>query len=463
MNGGVYSVSALTRAVKGSLEGAFPFVWVRGQVANLARPGSGHMYFSLRDESSTLAAVWFKGKQREEETFDPLTGEVYEDGPKPGLAPALENGQEVICAGRLSVYPARGVYQLQVELARDAGLGRLHEEFERLRGKLAVMGYFALERKRSLPFLPKRVAVITSPQGAAVRDFLRIAQTRGIGAVIRIYPSPVQGSGAPLKLRQALERVIDEGWAQVAVFLRGGGSLEDLWAFNDQDLAGAVFSSAVPVVAGIGHEVDFTLVDMTADVRAATPTHAAQLLWPEREDLARSVADLAEALGRAEGRYLAGQEARWADLFRNLRWRSPERNVENWRERLELAVRRMTTAVERLLERRGSRLELVCSAIARAPERLGLRQAALESLAVRVAGAGEHQLAGRERLLERLALRLEAVDPHAPLERGYALVRDANGVFVRSKDKVNPGERLRIMVRDGEIPVRVEEETPREQ
>ncbi|MDR2076292.1 MAG: exodeoxyribonuclease VII large subunit, partial [Desulfovibrio sp.] len=230
-NACIYTVSALTEAVRNALEGTFPFVWVRGQVVNLARPQSGHLYFSLRDEESSLAAVWFKGQQKDNDRFDPLTGEVYEDGPRPGPAASLENGQELICAGRLRLYAPRGIYQLVVEMAQKTGLGRLHEEFERLRRHLAGLGYFAPERKRPLPENPARVAVITAPTSAALTDFLRIAQDRGTGACLHIHPSPVQGDAAPAGLIAALERVIAEGWAQVVVFLRGGGSLEDLWAF----------------------------------------------------------------------------------------------------------------------------------------------------------------------------------------------------------------------------------------
>ena len=455
---GIYTVSGLTEAVRGTLEGSFPYVWVRGQVVNVSRPPSGHIYFSLRDESSMLAAVWFKGDQKTGERFDPLTGEVYEDGPKVSMAQSLENGQEIICAGRLRVYGARGVYQLAVDLAQDAGLGRLQAEFDRLRRTLVERGYFAAERKRPLPEHPVRVAVITAPQGAAVQDFLRIAEGRGFGAEIRIYPSPVQGEGAPAKLTAALRRVGNEGWAQVVVIIRGGGSLEDLWAFNDENVARAVFESPVPVLTGIGHEVDFTLADMTADVRAATPTHAAQMLWPEREDLLRRVALLGAALEKTERLYMERLQGRFSSLARELDWRSPEKLLTSWAERLAATVRLLRSAVLRPVERGELRLSRLAAAVARAPGRLPGREAAIQGLEARLFSAAGTFLLHGERNVERLELRLEAVNPHAPLERGYALVRNAKGAFVRSKDMVREDELLRIMVRDGEIPVRVQGE-----
>ena len=249
----ILTVRQLTAQIKDAVESGFPYVWVRGEVTNVSRPSSGHIYFSLKDENALLQAVWFKGSQKERETFDPLTGEVFEDGPRMSLARTLRNGQQVICAGRLTVYAPRGGYQLVVELAQDSGEGQLHLALEALKRKLAEKGYFSLERKRPIPEHPHRVAVITAPSGAAIRDFLRLSGERGTGCEIRIHPVPVQGDDAPPCIAEALDDENRRGWADVLVLIRGGGSLQDLWAFNDERVAGAVYRSRIPVVAGIGH------------------------------------------------------------------------------------------------------------------------------------------------------------------------------------------------------------------
>jgi exodeoxyribonuclease VII large subunit len=432
---GILSVTALTEAVKKRLEGAFPFVWVRGQVTDVSRPASGHVFFALRDERSTLAAVWFKGDIRSAERFDPLTGEVYEDGPRPGSAAALENGREIICAGRLSLYAPRGIYRLVVEYAAERGTGRLHEEFMRLRAKLAAEGVFALERKRPLPALPRRVALVTSPQGAALYDFLRLSERRGPGAEFRIYPVPVQGEGAPPEIIAAMRRVAAEGWAEVLVLLRGGGSPEDLRAFNSEDLALAVFRSPMPVLAGIGHEVDFTLTDLAADVRAATPSHAAQILLPERAALLRALSELGGVLRQAAERRLERASGRFADAANGLRRLSPRRTLESRRERLAAEYRLLLGAGRFLLQREEARLKRTVENLAACrPDGIGRKAASLE----------------------RLAARLEALDPYAPLHRGYALVRKTDGNVVRLRSDVLSGEALTLTVTDGDVAVRVE-------
>lgn len=413
--GGIYSVTELTRAVKNLLEGQFPFVWVQGQVTNLSRPASGHLYFSLRDDDASIACVWFKRSQHEEESFDPLTGEVFADGPKPGLAAGLENGQEVICAGRLSVYPPRGNYQVIVEFMQEAGKGRLQLEFELLKAELAALGYFDPDRKMKVPPRPRRVALVTSPRGAAVYDFLRIAAGRGLPAEIRIHPSLVQGDEAPASIAKAIEEANDESWAEVIVLIRGGGSLEDLWAFNSREVARAIFNSTVPVLSGVGHEVDVTLADLTADLRAATPSHAAQLLWKERRELAQELDEIELGISSAMREALRQREQLLLGFERTLRLASPVGIMERSALALESAARRLYSAMQRKMD------------------------------------AVENEFA-------RLELRLSALDPKLPLARGYALVERMDGSFVLSEKDVRPGEALNLHLVDGTVPVVVDEQ-----
>lgn len=472
----IFRVGEITRALKDVIEGQFPFVWVRGQVSNLSRPSSGHVYFSLKDEEAVLSVVWFKGSQdgvslNGTERYDPLTGEVL-DGP--GGSSWLADGAEVLCAGRLTVYAPRGTYQLVAELVQDMGLGRLYQEFEALKNRLAQMGWFAPEAKRALPGHPERVAVVTAPTGAAVRDFLRVAGTRGTGCEIRIYPALVQGDAAPVQIAEALDAAGADGWAQVAVLIRGGGSIEDLWAFNTETVAQAIRRSPVPVVTGVGHEVDTTIADMVADQRAATPSHAAQLMWPERATLAQRADELEVRLARAFFRFVRMRGEELSRLEKALSWLSPRSSVERLAERLENLSGRLGRAGRGLSDSALVRLEGLSARLGRAGQCLpdaararlesferrleafgpgwieGL-SARLEGLTHRLTSAGER---GVERASSRLALmeaRLGGLDPRKPLERGYALARKADGTFLRRVDEARPGEGVDIIVSDGTV------------
>ena len=395
------------------------------------------------------------------------------------LARTLRNGQQVICAGRLTVYAPRGGYQLVVELAQDSGEGQLHLALEALKRKLAEKGYFSLERKRPIPEHPHRVAVITAPSGAAIRDFLRLSGERGTGCEIRIHPVPVQGDDAPPRIAEALDDENRRGWADVLVLIRGGGSLQDLWAFNDERVADAVYRSRIPVVAGIGHEVDTSIADMVADLRAATPSHAAQLLWPERQWYAQLVDDLEANLLEAAERRLSQADQRLDTLGRALAWLSLERGLARLEERFGTLARRLGFALEQKLERTDARLRFLEAGMSRYAEsrvldtRLEqtaaltrrLRQAQalrLEQIGGRLDTASSRleerfarQFEGLERQLERHDLRLRGLDPEGPLERGYAYAFTADGHFVRSIRDVQPGASLTVKIRDGEADTRV--------
>lgn len=448
----ILSVRQFTQHIKESLEKRFPFVWVSGEVTNVARPGSGHVYFSLRDGEDLLNCVWFRGRQKDREAFDPLTGEVFEDGPKPCLARTMRDGDTIACAGAVTVYGPRGAYQLLVELAQETGQGDLLRQLERLKQELADKGWFAQERKRPLPDTPLRVALITAPTGAAVRDFLRIAAERGTGAAIRILPVPVQGTDAPPKLVRALQQANADNWADVVVIIRGGGSLEDLWAFNNPALAEAIVNSRLPVLTGIGHEVDTSIADMVADVRAATPSHAAQILWREREWFAQRLDSVALALTQSMTRRLAGLAGRLEHFKRGLDWLSPARRVDRATEQHAQLRRRLDAAMaHRLAAHHNKLLDFNAYLVRSNPQRwmqdlfvdLIRLERDLRAAAPRVPQRAEHRL-------EQLAARLAGLDPHAPLQRGYALIRSKDTILRRAADAA-PGDVLRVCLHDGEV------------
>ncbi|EPR37527.1 Exodeoxyribonuclease 7 large subunit [Desulfovibrio sp. X2] len=447
----VFTVRELTQALRDVVEGNFPLVWVRGEIANLARPGSGHTYFTLKDAESVLSVVWFRQTREAARPggIHPLTGEVCEAGPA-----NLADGLSVLVAGRLTVYPPRGAYQLVAELVEEQGVGRLAVAFEALKRELAGLGYFDEERKMRVPHDPRRVVLITAPGGAAVRDFLRIASEGGAGAEIRILPVLVQGEQAPAQIARALDRAADEGWAEVVCLLRGGGSLEDLWAFNTREVADAVHRCTLPVVSGVGHEVDVTIADLVADRRAATPTHAAQGLWTPRRVLAQRLDEAVQALTATGGTFLAERERRYAELRRALYWLSPARTLERLAERFAELEQRLPRAANGFLAARAGAQEALAARLLRAfgPQETERREERLSVLSQRLARGTATWLSGREAALDGLATRLRAASPEAPLARGYGLVRvRRTGRFLRAPDDVAPGEMLDIRVQHGEV------------
>ncbi len=456
MTGQILSVRQVTDRIKLLLEQQFPYVWVQGEVTNLTRPGSGHVYFALKDGEALLSCVWFRGRQKALETIDPLTGEVF-DAPRPCLAHTMRNGQKLLCAGQISVYAPRGGYQLLVDLAQDSGEGLLYQAFEQLKQSLLAEGLFDLGRKRPLPASPARVAVITSPTGAAVQDFLRIAAGRGLGTQVRIYPALVQGDEAPAQLCEALRRACTDTWpdgdaADVVVFLRGGGSLQDLWAFNDVVLARAIFAAPIPVLTGIGHEIDTSIADLVADLRAATPSHAAQILWPEREWYAQRLDDLEAHLTKVYRRTEFVCSDRLAALERGLAWLSPARQLLRFQERAEALHARLFRQGETLIAQADARLERVALSLRQCGAGLTPTAARLlEQLDWRLQTAGRQALAQATRQCEQAEAGLLRFDPLAPLERGYALLHDSQGKLVRSAGSLHPGDKAEIRLVDGSL------------
>ena len=447
----ILSVTELTDRMRRTLEGTFPFVWVRGEIGELSFPGSGHIYFTLKDAGAQLQCVWFRDRQMRGRNFDPLTGEIFAE-PRPDPVRLLRQGSELFCAGQISVYGPRGRYQLIVELVQAGGQGLLAQAFEERKQALAARGFFAAERKRPLPASPSRVALVTSPAGAAIHDFMELASVRGLGAEVRLFPVRVQGEGAAGQICRALDEINRQGWAQVAVIIRGGGSLEDLWCFNEEEVATAIFSSKIPVLAGIGHEVDVTLADMTADVRAATPSHAAQLLWPLRREYWQRLDELSLALERARQGWLQRQEDRRQRLLQagERLVRDRERSLQHSQERL-----RALTGPGRLAHLQ-QRLALLEQKLGNAVHLMVRgREQAVRDCTRDLARLGQERVSHRGHGLECLELRLAACNPLAPLGRGYAVVRTDEGRVLSSTGQSSTGQDVRILLQDGELEARI--------
>ncbi|MEW6684504.1 MAG: exodeoxyribonuclease VII large subunit [Nitrospirota bacterium] len=432
----IYTVSDLTALVRRRLEGDFGDIWVEGEVSNLRHPGSGHCYLTLKDEQSQLRAVVFRSVARM-------------------LRFALKDGLHVVCRGHVTVYEPRGEYQLVVDYLEPKGAGALQLAFEQLKERLAREGLFDAARKRPLPFLPARIGVITSPAGAVIRDMLHVLDRRFSTIPVLILPVAVQGPGAAGQIADA----IDEANAltaslrpDVLVVARGGGSLEDLWAFNEEIVARAVAASAIPVVSAVGHETDYTIADFVADVRAPTPSAAAELIAPRRDQLMAAVATARERLAAAARGALADRRTKALAEWRALR--SPARLVEGSLLRVDDLFARLRDAMTRLIDRQREQRRFLARAVLAAHPVRRLETARLihrratERLTIRMRA----MLADAKSRTSALAARLDALSPLAILARGYSVTRLLPSKdLVRSPSDVAPGDRLLITLAHGEV------------
>ncbi len=429
----IQTVTDLTRSIRGLVETRFPFVSVKGEISNLKIPFSGHCYFVLKDKQAQLKAVMFKGQQR-----------YLEEKP--------DNGMQVICRGRISVYEPRGEYQLIVDFMDFHGAGQLQLAFEKLKNKLAAEGLFAQEHKKQLPFLPAKICLITSPHGAAVHDFLKIAAVRFPSVPVEIFPVAVQGEGAAEEIVKALEMVNDRHLAEVIVICRGGGSIEDLWAFNKEKTARAVFASAIPVVSAIGHEIDFTIVDYVADQRAPTPTAAAEVVLPDRLVLLNKLRTTRKRIIMAVNRLLDKQRRLVKMHFRLLG--DPTLLLDHFRLKIDNNQMVMTRIMNLKLNSRQKLLtDLSVRLMADNPAaHLHRQEQKITKLSRKLKLAMLMQLQRRKEKLTRTATLLGAVNPLSVLGRGYALVRSADDEKIISDSKdVRKGDKINILLHKGKL------------
>jgi len=428
----VWTVSQLTARIRDLLEAEFDDVWIAGEISNTHASQAGHIYFTLKDEKSQIRCACFRDKLR-------------------GIKFRPEDGLNVTVRGSISIYEARGEYQVYVTQIEPIGLGALQLAFEQLKARLEAEGLFDDERKKPLPLLPRRIGLVTSPTGAAVRDVLRILKRRFPNVYVLLYPVRVQGEEAAGEIAAALKYFGREQAADVLLLVRGGGSLEDLWAFNEEQVARAIAACPIPVITGIGHETDFTIADFVADVRASTPSNAAEIVVRARDDFLRDIQNLSHSLAQHIRLVLLSRRARLHELEAHRGFRRLDHLLRQHRQRADELASRLGDSLRRRLEHSRRRVE-VAHARLRAFD-FRPRIAALElRLAQRRQDVGiriERLLRARAERIERLRTQLEERSPLRVLERGYAVAYDANGDVVRSTDQVEVGDAVSIQLARG--------------
>jgi exodeoxyribonuclease VII large subunit len=435
----IYSVSRLNREARAVLEGNFPLLWVEGEISNLARPRSGHIYFSLKDEFAQVRCAMFR-MRAVNVTFSP------------------RDGMQVLARVRVGLYEPRGDFQLVVDHMEEAGDGALRRAFEAMKQRLEQEGLFDESRKRPLPAMPRQIGVITSPSGAAIRDILSVLRRRFPAIPVVIYPVAVQGEGAAGEIAAMIHLAGRRNECDVLIVGRGGGSLEDLWAFNEEAVARAIYDSPIPVVSAVGHEVDITIADFVADARAPTPSAAAELLSPDREAWLQRLQRIESRLTQVLRQQM--QQRKQQLLWLGKRLKHPGRRLQENAQRLDELEMRMAQAQRNLLRHNASHLATLQARLERhSPasrlERLKQTQSELQR---RLHQAMAHQLRQRQQHLASQARALETVSPLATLSRGYAIVTDAKSdkVLYRS-DQVSVGDTVRARLHRGGLLCRVEE------
>ncbi len=436
----VCTVGELAMRIKAQLEDQFPAVWVEGEISNLRTPSSGHAYFTLKDDTAQLRCVLFRGRGRRV-AFQP------------------EDGMQVLAFGGLDVYLARGEYQLVVELLEPKGVGALQLAFEQLKRRLEAEGLFDAARKRPLPPFPRTIGIVTSPTGAAIRDMLHVIDRRFADLRILITPVRVQGEEAPGEIVAALRDLQAVEDLDVIIVGRGGGSIEDLWAFNDERVARAIAGCRVPVISGVGHETDFTIADFVADLRAPTPSAAAEVVVQEKLQVARALVGLYEALKQAMASRLERDRERVEVLGKRRVLTDAARALRDLYRRVDELTSRLTRAVRGSERQVTHRLSLARNALRslNPVARIANGTVLLAQLRGRLASAAVHSVKVSQHRFDAAVGRLDSLSPLAVLGRGYSLTRLLpSGVIVRDAAQTRPGDAIEILLHQGAVEARVE-------
>ncbi|MBN9231336.1 MAG: exodeoxyribonuclease VII large subunit [Legionella sp. 40-6] len=437
----ILTVSQLNRQVKSFLENDLGEICVEGEISNLSKPASGHFYFSLKDASAQLRCVYFKNRH-----LNTITKKMCD-------------GLQIIIRGRLSLYEARGEYQLIVDEVTEAGLGILYQQFNALKNKLAAEGLFAPERKKALPVYPHTIGIITSPTGAAIQDMLSTLARRYVLAEIVIYPCEVQGKNAALQLTQALIRANREQRCEVLILARGGGSIEDLWPFNDEGLARQIAQSLIPVVAGIGHETDFTIADFVADYRAETPTAAAARVTPNGQDLLKFIQQLLIRLTDSMYRLLRHHQSRLGHLQEKIS--SPQSTIASHWQTLDYLERQLQRITQQHLQNKKHQLQVLIHQLNAHNTKAHITKslAKIAQLRAQLVHLMKQQFHRHHSTLRAQFATLNAVSPLATLDRGYAIVTQQEKVIF-SWSEVLPASQVTIRLAEGRLQCTVDKAYP---
>ncbi|HTV80366.1 MAG TPA: exodeoxyribonuclease VII large subunit [Steroidobacteraceae bacterium] len=434
----VYTVARLNREVRMLLEQGLAVIWLEAELSNFTQPASGHWYFTLKDKDAQIRGAMFRARNM-------------------NLKFSPGSGQLVLVRGRVSLYEPRGDYQMIVDHMEEAGIGALKREFERLKARLAAEGLFAPELKRPLPAFPRRIGVITSPSGAAVRDVLHVLARRFPPARVLIYPTPVQGAAAVPALIRALQRAAARADCDVLILARGGGSIEDLWAFNDEGVARAIRASTIPVISGVGHEIDFTIADFAADVRAPTPSGAAEVVVPDRQELLNSLRRIGERLMQAGRREVRSAARRLAHLEHRLQRTHPGVRLQHGAQRLDELEQRLRSGLRAQLQQHSIRLGAALAALGHAnpAQRVAMLATRHARLGLRLQHAAQRLVQLSTHRLQLAQHKLDAVSPLATLARGFAVVTRADGHIITDAATVAIDEEILALVRRGTLRARV--------
>ncbi len=433
----IYTVSRLNRESRELLERELGAIWIGGELSNFARPRSGHWYFSLKDDAAQVRCAMFRSRNNLV-AFEP------------------REGAQLLARARVGMYEPRGEFQLIVEQLELAGEGLLRQKFELLKRKLAAEGLFDSDHKQELPYWPTRIGVVTSPSGAALKDILTVLGRRNATIEVVVFPSAVQGVNAAPEIVNAIRQANANGQCDVLIVGRGGGSIEDLWAFNEEIVARAIFASDIPVVSAVGHEIDFTIADLVADERAATPSASAEICSPDRVEILHTIDDL---INRAASALHAQTESLSIQLRHlNARLQHPGRQLEHYHQRLDGLMQRLPLSVATGLELRNRKLDALRARVqsSNPHQRLRLTESRIGDLRRRLIGSTSAKIVTLQSQVDENLRALQAVSPQATLQRGYAIVSNESGEIGRDAKRFTPGEKALAMLARGKLNLTVD-------